>query len=100
MTNLETIVKFIKDNNLEFTGNGSELNGNCVILAGFICYILDASELDSSDGQELINDLYNIIDLGFSIDANAELLRVFDFAYESSYEKFWKTTSAKEQYIF
>lgn len=100
MTNLDTIVTFIKDNNLEFTGSGSELNGNCVILAGFICYILDTSELKSSDGHELINYLYNIADLGFSIDANAELLRVFDFAYESSYEKFWKTTSAKEQYIF
>ena len=100
MTNLEIVKKFIEDNKLDLSGSGSELNGNCVILAGFICYILDASELKSLDGYELINDLYSIPDLGFSIDANTELLRVFDFAYESSYEKFWKTTSAKEQYIF
>ena len=97
---VKKVKKFIEDNKLDFSGRGSELNGNCTTLAGFICYILDASELDSSDGQELINDLYNITDLGFSIDANEELLRVFDFAYESSYEKFWKTTSAKKQYIF
>lgn len=94
MTNLEIVKKFIEDNKLDLSGSGSELNGNCVILAGFICYVIDFSELGWKEGNELISEL----DLNF--DANAELLRVFDFAYESSYEKFWKTTSAKEQYIF
>lgn len=96
MTQVEIVKKFIEDNKLDFSGRGSELNGNCTALAGFICYVLDEDPDFNSKA-----DGHNIIDeLDFSVDANEELRRVFDYAYNSCYEKFWKTPAAKEQYVF
>ena len=94
MTNLEIVKKFIEDNKLDLSGSGSELNGNCVILAGFICYVIEFDGLVWKEGNELISKL----DLNFY--AEVELIRVFDFAWTNSYEKYWKTPAAKEQYIF
>lgn len=95
MTNLEIVKKFIEDNKLDLSGSDSELNGNCVILAGFICYIIDSNTgLTNDDGYELISEL----DLNLNVEE--ELIRVFRFAWNSSYEKFWKTPVAKEQYVF
>ena len=94
MTNLEIVKKFIEDNKLDLSGSGSELNGNCVILAGFICYVIESDGLGWKEGNELISEL----DLNY--DAEVELTRVFDFAWTNSYEKFWKTPAAKEQYVF
>jgi len=87
----KTLVKeFIKNNGLDFSGSGSDLNGNCVILAGFICHIV----LEHPHGYKLIESL------GFSREANQELLRVFDFAYDNNYGDFWETPEAKEKYKF
>ena len=91
---VKKVKKFIEDNKLDFSGSGSELNGNCVILAGFICYVIESDGLGWKEGNELISEL----DLNF--DAEVELTRVFDFAWTNSYEKFWKTPAAKEQYVF
>jgi hypothetical protein len=93
---VKKVKKFIEDNKLDLSGSGSELNGNCVTLAGFICYVLD-EEPDfnsNADGHDIIDEL------DFSVDANEELRRVFDYAYDNNYEKFWKTPAAKEQYVF
>ena len=35
---MNKIQKFIKDNGLDFSGSGSDLNGACVILAGYALY--------------------------------------------------------------
>ena len=94
MTNLEIVKKFIEDNKLDFSGNGSELNGNCTTLAGFICYVIEPDGLGRKEGNELISEL----DLNWS--AEVELTRVFEFAWTNSYEEFWKTPAAKEQYVF
>ena len=93
---VKKVKKFIEDNKLDFSSSGSELNGNCTTLAGFICYVLDEDpDFNSNAGG------HNIIDeLDFSVDAKEELRRVFDFAWTNSYEKFWKIPTAKEQYVF
>ena len=71
---VKKVKKFIEDNRLDFSSSGSELNGNCTTLAGFICYILD-EDPDfnySSDGHNIITDL------DFSADSEEELRRVFE----------------------
>lgn len=87
----KTIVKeFIKNNELDFDGYGSDLNGNCTILAGFICYI-----------EEELEKGYIIIEnLDIKDEAREELIRVYDYAYLSNYGAFWETPEAKEQYKF
>ena len=68
------IKKFIEDNNLDFTGSGSELNGNCVILAGYALH------------KGLIwEDLEDIINTEFSSEASHEFDRVFTFAENKNY---------------
>ena len=93
---VKKVKKFIEDNKLDFSSSGSELNGNCTTLAGFICYVLDEDPdfNSNADGHDIIDEL------DFSVDANEELRRVFDYAYNSCYEKFWKTPAAKKEYIF
>ena len=95
MEKLERVKKFIEDNDLDFYGSGSELNGNCVILAGFICYVITREPVFTSvDGWEIINGLK------LNEDAHKETYRVFEYAYVNDYEKFWTTEEAKEQYKF
>ena len=94
MTNLELTNKFIDNNKLDFSGSGSDLNGTCVILAGYICYLVDEDDLDRGNGEDIINVL------SIPTDAKKELLRVFEFAYYGNYDKFWKTQQAKDEYVF
>ena len=93
---VKKVKKFIEDNKLDFSGRGSELNGNCITLAGFICHVLDEDPDNylSSHGYAIISEL------DISADAAVELGRVFEYAYDNSYEKFWKTSTAKKEYIF
>jgi hypothetical protein len=87
----KTLVReFIKNNGLDFSGLGSDLNGNCVVLAGFICHIT----VGSSAGRGLITDLK------LPKEAEEELSRVFEYAYANDYANFWETPNAKELYIF
>jgi hypothetical protein len=94
MTNLQVVKKFIKENSLDFSGSGSDLNGACVALAGFICFVLNINDKEFSDGTVLIEKLK------LPTDAENELHRVYDFAYFNNYEHFWETEEAKEQYVF
>lgn len=93
---VKTVEKFIEDNKLDFSGSGSELNGNCVTLAGFICYVLDSDPKlnTTTTGIDIIDEL------DIDADANLELNRVFAFAWSNSYERFWKTSAAEAQYTF
>lgn len=87
----KTLVKeFIKNNELTFDGTDSSLNGNCVVLAGFICHIT----VGSSAGNELIYSLK------LSAEAEEELLRVFDYAYNNNYGEYWDTEDARLAYTF
>lgn len=90
----EKIEKFIVDNELEFNDSDSGLNGNCVVLAGFLCYLLVEKERGEPEGINIIQSL------GLSSEAETELERVFDFAWNTGYEDFWKTEDAKETYVF
>jgi len=91
---LRKVKKFIKDNGLDFDGTGSDLNGTCVILAGYISYLLEQEGGNRHDGEEII------FKLSLSPSAATELDRVFDFAYDNCYEIFWNTKEAREQYVF
>lgn len=93
---MNKIEKFIKDNNLDFTGSGSDLNGQCVILAGYACY------LEIPDIESLIKELddFDPKSLLFTIEANGELNRVFKYALNNNYGDYWKTETAKETYKF
>ena len=53
MSYKEKVEKFIKDNGLDFSGDGSELNSNCVILIGYMLYI--GIEEDEQTGMVLEN---------------------------------------------
>lgn len=86
----ERVEKFIKDNKLEFDSYGSDLNSNCTILAGFICFVIE----DTHTGSNIIDEL------PFSDEAIKELHRVFEFAWAAGYEDFWETEEAKAQYVF
>jgi hypothetical protein len=88
--NKTVIEKFIEDNDLNFEGVGSDLNGNCLTLAGFICYIV----VGYSEGKAIIDSLK------LPVRAERELLRIFDYAYNNNYRAFWDTPQAKELYTF
>ena len=87
---IEQINKFIEHNELDFSGDGSSLNGNCVILAGYLCYL----GLEDNDfiKEQLIID--------FSNEAEDEFERVLIVAKRKSYGDWWKKPEAKEKYKF
>jgi len=87
----KTIVKdFIKNNELDFSGTGSDLNGHCTTLAGFICHVFEEYE----EGLRCIKELR------LSEEAFDELVRVHEYAYNNNYYMFWDTPGAKELYKF
>lgn len=89
------VEKFIADNDLDFSGNGSGLNGNCTILAGFICYVqADAFMEDKDSGYEIIDNLH------LPLEANKELTRVYDHAWLNNYDTYWSTEEARDTYTF
>lgn len=91
---MNKLQQFIVDNKIDLSGTGSELNGNCVILAGFLCYLLVKEDKVELDGFDIIRSLE------LSPEAETELERVFKYAWAASYENFWETEDAKEEYIF
>ncbi len=103
-TIINKVKRFIKDNDLDFEEVGSELNGNCTTLAGFICYVLAEARpkitkpythaKEKDDGFEIIDNLR------LPLEANRELHRVYDYAFENCYENYWKTEEARDKYIF
>jgi hypothetical protein len=86
---LNKIQKFIKDNGLDFTGSGSDLNSNFCILSGYALYLgLTLKELKDEMNTEILDD------------AEQELERVFNFAENHDYGAWWKTYDAGLQYKF
>ena len=83
------IQKFIKANGLDFTGSGSELNGNCVSLAGYALHL----DLTYAELVKLMTKIQ-------VEHVNYELERVFDYAYDHNYGAWWSTDDAKDQYKF
>lgn len=89
MARLNKIEQFIKDNDLDFSGSGSDLNGNCVVLAGYALYL----------------EIYNYNDLLDKLNKteiydDTELERVFNYTYNENYGDWWHTEEAKKKYKF
>ena len=82
------IKKFVKDNNLDFTGTGSELNGNCVILAGW------ADHMGISNADSIL-DVIDISDEGVE-----EFQKVFEYALRNNYGTAWSTKAYEKMYKY
>jgi hypothetical protein len=93
---MNKIQQFIVDNNIDLSDTGSELNGNCVILAGFALHLNE----DTYDFPQVVRDIEEGDIYTLSSEAYEELARVFNYAYSNNYFKFWDTPEAKEQYVF
>lgn len=83
---MNKIQKFIKSNKLDFTGSGSDLNGACVVLAGYALYLYD----DDDDFDRLKEDIEANKVYSLSHEAEVELERVFDYAYQNNYFMWWQ----------
>jgi hypothetical protein len=84
------IQDFITNNNIDLSGEGSDLNGNCVILCGYLLHIgVDIEEFLAEDGFD-----------GFDGDVDHELRRVYEFANDNNYGDWWTTKDAKLTYKF
>lgn len=93
---MNKIQQFIVDNKIDLSGTGSELNGNCVILAGFALHLNG----DSDNFPQVVKDIEENDKSILSPEAFNELERVFNYAYSNNYFKFWDTPEAKDQYVF
>ena len=87
---MNKIQEFIKNNSLDFSGSGSELNSNCTIISGYALFIgisyLELVTMMEEDTEEL------------SIDVKHELSRVFDFAKRNNYGQWWNKPENAERY--
>lgn len=84
--------QFILDNNLQFDGEGSDLNSDCCIISGYALHI----GADENDIEQAIDNVREDAVGNYE----EELERVFDFAKASNYGSWWKRTEAKEKYKF
>ena len=89
---MKEILKFVKDNSLDFDLEGSALNGNCVALACFACY------MDKDDSQEIIDAIKEVNPTSDAFDA--EFKRVFDYANTNDYGAWWRLPQAQKLYKF
>jgi len=84
------LVKFIKDNGLAFTGTGSGLNSDCIILSGFCNY--KKIPLDDALDEFKGNGNYG--------DIEKELTKTHKYAEENNYGIWWASTAARDMYTF
>jgi len=87
---MNKIQDFITNNALDLSGQGSELNGNCLLIASYASYL-------KFDEDELIK---NIEILNLNRKSYLEILRLFDYANKHNYAKVWKTEDYKKKYIY
>ena len=84
------IKDFIANNKLDFSGEGSDLNGNCVILCGYLLHIEE--DIEDFLAAEGFDDFHSDVDL--------ELRRVMNYAADNDYGDWWKSKEAKKMYKF
>lgn len=87
------LVNFIIENNLNFNGSGSNLNGMCVVLSGYALY---RGYMNTEFLKEAINEVFPKA----SGNYEKELERVFLYADNNDYGNYWKTEEAKLMYKF
>ena len=93
ITKNKDLVNFIIENSLNFNGSGSGLNGMCVVLAG---YALHLGYTNTEGLKEAINEVFPKAVGNYE----KELERVFTYADDNNYGKYWKTEDAKLMYKF
>ena len=98
----ETVKKFIEDNKLTFEV-GSR-NSEATILCGFINY-LNEVENDSEDMEyfsihNLLDLLNKISNIEVTTELEEEIEKVFKYAENNDYGKWWTKRKAHSQYIF
>ena len=81
MTKQEKLEKFITDNDLKFDDDGSGLNSECCIISGYALFIgiVDISFVSEAITNTCSADQYL-----------EELVKVFDYASDNSYDKWWE----------
>ena len=89
MSDKDKVEKFIKDNNLDFSGDGSELNSNCVTLSGYMLYI----GIEEDEQVDMVLE-----DLDISLDGASELERVFDYAKNNDYGLWWEKEENRNKF--
>lgn len=92
---MDTLVKFIKDNDLSFRSAGSELNSECTIISGFALY-------QNKEKDDIIAAIREANEIEPSTRIKNELERVFKFAKTYHYGAWWHTHNkeAKKLYKF
>jgi len=83
------IIKFIKNNKLNFTDSGSSLNSNYMIISGYACW-LEMTE----------NDLIKSFAGELDSHVEAELRRIFKYCESRDYGAWWNKADAKFAYKF
>lgn len=89
MTDNEKINKFIKDNNLDFSGYGSELNSALTIIVGYSLW-------QNIDLETLQTCLFPFT-RGTVLDN--ELISVYDSAKRNNYGKWWDIETNRKKYV-
>ena len=87
------IKDFIENNNLDFSGSGSELNSVCTTISGYALHI----------GIDNVDTLIDIVNSHFPYGTfveQKELERVFKFAKNANYGDWWSNAAAKKMYKF
>ncbi len=92
---MNKIQGFVKNNNLELTGSGSELNSNCAIISGY------ALHLNYTDINSLIDDITQDDKYNLDSKTEKELKKTFLYAKNRKYGDWWTTDEAKNSnFIF
>jgi hypothetical protein len=89
---MQDIKTFLKENNINFKGDGSGLNSDCVVLSGFALY------KDIQDVSELYSAVEELPD--FNKDYQSELNRVFEYAQDNNYGDYWNHAEAAASYKY
>jgi hypothetical protein len=93
---IEKIEKFIADNELNFTDTGSGLNGNCIILAGYLDYLENYADVKEFDSMHM----GAVLHLMPSLKAKDEMDRTHTYACRNRYGKKWSTSDYKSMYKY
>jgi hypothetical protein len=86
--------KFLKDNKITFSGEGSALNSDCVVFAGFSLFV--------TEEEYSVEELYPFIESlpGHNKDYKEEFNRVYNFAFYADYQNWWEKEEAKKKFKF
>lgn len=88
MTKEERLLKFVEDNKIDLSEEGSAENANHCVLAGYALYIGFSSALEVSEVLQL------------NTDSDKRFWVVFNFAKSKHYETPWFKGEYKSQYVY